>query len=97
VVGRELFFPGWEFYGGPAIAKFKDGAVTGFMGTSYLIENRVAVMLEYDNIRKAPENRLNTGLRIYPIPSLAIDFAVRHLAEKDDRERIVRINYVGSF
>ena len=97
VIGRELFFPHWEFYGGPAIAKFKEGEVTGFLGTSYLIEDKVAIMLEYDNIRTAPDNRLNAGIRIFPIPALAIDFDVRHLAEKDQRERIVRINFVGSF
>lgn len=97
VFGRELFFPKLESYGGANISKFKEGTVLGFVGLSYTIEQKLVLMTEYDNIRVGPENRWNAGLRFFPIPSLSIDFAFRKIASIEDKERIVRINYVGSF
>lgn len=94
---REFFFPRLEFYGGTNIAKFKEGEVYGFVGASYLIEQKIALIMEYDNIRVGPRNRWNAGIRVFPISSLAIDFAVRKIGSIEDKERIVRINYVGSF
>ena len=97
VFGRELFLPNLETYGGANIAKFKEGTVFGFLGISFNVEQKVALMLEYDNIRQMPSNHLNAGFRVFPLPSLGIDFAVRNITTPSDRERIVRINYVGSF
>ena len=97
VFGRELFFANFLLHAGGNIARFKDGQVYGFVGLSYMIEDKLALFSEYDNIRIGPENRWNTGFRVFPIPSLAIDFAVRNIASIRDKERIVRINYVGTF
>ncbi len=97
VFGREVFFPGLEFYGGSNIAQFNDGIVLGFLSASFSIEQKIIVMSEYDNIRKAPDNRFNAGIRFFPTPSLGIDFAVRHILNQDQRERIVRINYISNF
>ena len=97
VMGRELFFPKLEAYGSVNIAQFKEGFVYGSAGLSYTIEDKVALLAEYDNIRKGPDNRFNAGIRLFPIPSLALDFAIRRIASNQDKERIIRINYVGSF
>ena len=97
VFGRELFFSNFLAQAGADIAKFRDGEVFGFAGLSYMIEEKVALFSEYDNIRVGPNNRWNAGIRIFPIPSLGIDFAVRQIASIHDKERIVRINYVGTF
>lgn len=97
VFGREIFIPKLESYGGINIAQFKEGIVLGFVALSYTIEEKVALMTEYDHIRTASNNRWNIGVRIFPIPSLGIDFAVRHVGSNQDKERVVRINYVGSF
>ncbi len=94
---REIFFPNFNITAGANIAKFKDGEVYGFTGLSYTIEEKVALFTEYDNIRKGPNNRFNAGIRFFPIPSLGIDFAVRRIGSIYDKERIVRINYVGTF
>ena len=79
------------------MAEFKDAKVLGSIGISYQVEQRLAVFTEYDNIRVGPENRWNAGVRIFPVPSLGIDFAFRRIASNQDKERIVRINYVGTF
>jgi len=97
VFSRELLLPRLEVSGGANIAQFKEGIVLGFMAVSYTIEEKVVIMTEYDNIRKAGNNRFNAGIRIFPLSSMGIDFAVRNIIEKNERERIVRINYVGSF
>ncbi|OGR87084.1 MAG: hypothetical protein A3A86_05445 [Elusimicrobia bacterium RIFCSPLOWO2_01_FULL_60_11] len=97
VFSKELHFPGLLGHAGANIAKFKDGEVFGFVGFSYVIENKVALLTEYDNIRKGPENRWNAGVRFFPVPSLAIDFAFRRIASRYDKERIIRINWVGTF
>src|SRR3989338_1959366 len=97
VLGRELFLPNLEFFAGANISQFKEEKVFGFTGLSYNVEEKFYFMSEYDNLRSAPENRINLGIRIFPLSSLGIDFAVRNLADKENRERVVRINYVGSF
>lgn len=97
IMTREVLLPNLRAHGGVNIAKFREGEVFGSLGLDYTIENKLVLLTEYDNIRKASENRFNAGFRVFATPSLALDFAVRHITEKDLRERIVRINYVGSF
>lgn len=96
-LGRELFFSGLETYGGVNIAQFKEGIVLGWVGLSYRIQEKLALLTEYDNIRSGPDNRWNAGVRFFPLPSLALDFAFRRIASNKDKERIIRINYVASF
>ncbi|OGR85762.1 MAG: hypothetical protein A2901_01225 [Elusimicrobia bacterium RIFCSPLOWO2_01_FULL_54_10] len=94
---REIYWPALQIHFGANIAKFKDAEVYGFTGLSYQIEDKVALLMEYDNIRKGPNNRWNAGVRFFPVPSLAVDFAFRRIASKYDKERIIRINWVGAF
>ena len=86
-----------EAHAGANIAKFREGTILGFAGLSYQVEEHLSLLAEYDNIRVAAKNRFNAGIRIFPLPSLAIDFAFRRIGSAEDKERIVRINYVGSF
>ncbi|OGR82492.1 MAG: hypothetical protein A2902_05645 [Elusimicrobia bacterium RIFCSPLOWO2_01_FULL_64_13] len=97
VFGRELLLPKLEFYGGANIADFKGSKFLGTVGASYTIEQKVALITEYDNIRVARDNRWNAAVRVFPIPSLGIDFGFRRIASNREKERIVRINYVGNF
>ena len=94
---REIAVPELQIHAGANIAKFKEGEVFGFTGISYRIEDKVALITEYDNIRKGANNRFNAGVRFFPVPSLAIDFAFRRIASVFEKERIIRINWVGSF
>lgn len=96
-MGREVFIPHLEAVGGVNISKFKEGEVYGSFGLWYTIEEKLALMAEYDNIRNGVDNRFNAGLRLFPIPSLAIDFAFRQIGSNKDKDRILRINFVGSF
>ena len=96
-LGREVFFPRLEWYGGVNISKFKEGLLFGSVGLSYSLEEKFVLMTEYDNVRDGPNNRWNAGIRVFPIPSLGIDFAFRRIASNQDKERVIRINYVGSF
>ena len=97
VLSRELYFSDLLMHAGANISRFREGDVFGFVGISYKIENKFAIFTEYDNIRVGPENRWNTGVRFFPIPSLAIDFAFRRIASRYDKERVIRINWVGAF
>lgn len=97
VLGREIFFPGLEASGGMNIAQFKEGIVLGTIALSYSIERRLVLLAEWDNIREIRESRFNAGFRVFPIPSLGIDFAVRRIGSDKEKERIIRINYVGRF
>lgn len=97
VMAREIVLPNLELYAGSNIAEFKDAKFKGSVGLSYAIERKLVLMTEYDNIRVARENRWNAGFRVFPLSSLAIDFAVRRIASNKKKERIIRINYVGSF
>ncbi len=87
---------------GMSVAKFNsgegsEGKISGFIGASYSMEDKFYLMMEYDNLRSAPSNRWNVGFRILPLPSFGVDFAVRNLMNSSERERIVRLNYVGNF
>lgn len=96
-MGRELFFPRFEVTGGVNISKFKEGEVYGSLGLSYTIEEKFVLMTEYDNIRNGVDNRWNAGIRVFPIPAMHIDFAFRQIASNKDKDRLLRINFVGSF
>jgi len=55
------------------------------------------LLAEWDNIRNIRDSRVNTGLRFYLHPSLALDGAVRRIGRGDESERILQIHYVTTF
>ena len=59
-------------------------------------------MFEYDNFDDNPDRRLNFGAKIYITPVFTVDLVGRNIPEtfrssKRETERIVRLNYTGSF
>lgn len=90
----------WSF--GFNIFDFASDKVFTFTGFSYLIENKISLLLELDSIHQ-DENfkntRLNSGIRIFLNPQIGIDFFGRDLKPPKDRktERILRIRYESKF
>jgi len=100
VVGsHEILFPDLFLHAGVNINDFNDTKVYGFFGATYRIVSSFGLIAEYDNIREAPENRINLGGRYWVTPFFNIDLAARNVGRDADRgaERIVRLNYVGNF
>jgi len=99
VGSHEILLPDLEIHAGVDVPDVEDAKVFGFVGSTYRITSAFAFLLEYDNIRKAPENRVNIGGRFWIMPSFNVDVAARNVGRKgiDGAERIVRLNYVGNF
>lgn len=103
VLSRELFAPDLEFHLGPNIPRLgKETIATSdlrlFFGTSYLYGKTLHIMTELDNIGGGADIRWNAGLRYHLTPSFALEFAIRNLVGRGDvRERVIRIDYLGTF
>ena len=102
VCGKELFVPGLNFNAGVNINDFKDVALLGFAGTSYMIiDESLMAMLEYDNLGKGSDARLNAGFRLWITENFDIDFILRHMTTSDKEkfgcERILKISYQSRF
>lgn len=94
----EAFLPELRLHGGGNVYDFSDDKVYGFAGIDYTYENKLALMFEADNLHVARESRLNLGGRYYVTPGFSVDVAGRDLwAGGRKAERIVRLNYFGSF
>ncbi len=66
----------------------------------YLVASHdFSLLAEYDNIRKAPDSRVNLGGRYWIAPYFNVDFGARNVGRGVGRgaERILRLNYVGHF
>ncbi|HOW26991.1 MAG TPA: hypothetical protein PK876_00615 [Elusimicrobiota bacterium] len=94
---QEVLAPNLNLHAGLNMYDFSDDTVYGFTGVSYLYQ-MVAFMAEVDNIHVSRWNRINLGLRYHVTDSFSVDIASRDLwaAGRDD-ERIIRLNYFGSF
>jgi hypothetical protein len=73
-----------------------------FAGVTYSIPPYATLMAEYDNIRRYDERRINYGLRWFLSPNFTVDLAGRNIPEHVGTksritERIVKLNYSGSF
>jgi hypothetical protein len=99
VGSHEILLPDLEIHAGVNMSEFDDAKAFGFFGSTYRITNAFAFLVEYDNIRNAPTNRVNIGGRFWIIPSFNVDFAARNVGRNGIRgaERILRLNYVGNF
>jgi hypothetical protein len=95
----EIVTPGLSLHGGGNIYDFNEDKVFAFGGLTYLHQDFVGLVFESDNIGgKARDIRLNGSLRAYITPSLSVDVGARDLwAASRESERIVLINYFGSF
>ena len=99
VGSHEFLLPDLELHAGVNFSDVDDAKAYGFVGSTYRITNAFAFLVEYDNIRNGPENRVNIGGRYWIIPSFSVDLAARNVGRNGDRggERILRLNYVGNF
>ena len=96
---RELFLPALMFNFGVNMAQFDVNKTYGFANFRYLWLNKLMIMLEYDNIRTAPNARLNFGLRYFIVDNLSMGIGIRKLNKLSEQtvERVFMITYVGEF
>jgi len=98
VATNEIFVPGLQYNIGGYIYDFDDDVIFGFCGLSMSLGNSIALIAEYDNIRKRKENRFNGGLRLYVTPTILVDLVGRDMGSSGrDAERIIRVSYIGIF
>ncbi|HAH33109.1 MAG TPA: hypothetical protein DCL44_12425 [Elusimicrobia bacterium] len=103
---KEMWVPNLMAHCGLNISDFDRNYLFGFIGASYTVEDKVAFLLEYDNLfHSADPPRLNAGTRIYITPYFQLDLAVRefgksgHFDNGSPRkpERIVQMRYNTNF
>lgn len=107
VVGsKEIGLPGLALHGGLNVPDFDSNYLFSFLGLNYTLEQRVAFMLEYDNMfHEDDPKRFNAGIRFYVTPYFQLDVAAREIGANDDfsngwkrkTERIVQMRYTTSF
>jgi len=103
---REILLPDFILNGGFNIPDFDDNYLFAFIGISYTLEDKFALLAEYDNLFHADsKERFNIGSRIYITPSFNLDIAIRELGSNDKfsngwkrkPERIIQLKYSTSF
>ena len=107
VVGsKEIGVSNMVLHGGFNVSDFDNNMYFGFIGANYTLEDKLAFILEYDNLFHSDDPaRLNAGTRIYITPYFQLDIGLREigrsdtLANGDERkaERIVQMRYTTSF
>ncbi len=105
VATQELGLPGLQAHPSFNISDFNSNAIFGSIPLTYNIRDKVALLFEWDSINNFNDSRVNAGLRVYLMPSLSLDFAVRRIGRGgyyDDGsprgpERVVQFKYSGSF
>jgi len=99
----EIIYPGFLLHLGGNIFDFDDGDSTrGFFGISYIYERTVGFLFEWDHATDYDERRINFGLKYYVTPLFTVDAIGRNIPERPgstarETERIVKLNYSGSF
>ncbi len=102
---QEIKLPGMLLHGGVNISDFDSNNVYGFTGLSYSIQESALLMLEWDNIHKIKNSRINTGMRIFITPFFHLDFSLRGIGRGGCHEngalrrpeRIVQLRYNSNF
>ncbi len=103
---KEIGVPGLTLHGGLNVPDFDNNYLFSFIGLNYTLEEKVAFMLEYDNMfHEDDPKRLNAGMRIYMTPYFQLDLAVREINAGEDfdngwerkAERIIQMRYTTSF
>lgn len=102
VAGKELLLPGLNFNIGINVNDFKEVRLLGFVNGFYsIIDESLLAMLEYDNIGKGADARLNLGFKLWATENFAIDFILRNILTGDEErlgcERILRLSYQSRF
>jgi hypothetical protein len=103
VSSTEFLFPDLLIHIGGNIFDFDEGnSSRGFGGLSYNYEQTIGLMFEYDHATEYNERRVNFGARYFVTPVFTVDAIGRNIPEtpgssKRETERIVKLNYTGSF
>ncbi len=103
VATTEMIFPGFMLHLGVNKFDFDKGNTTrGFAGFSYVYEQTVGLLFEWDHATEYRERRINYGLKYYVTPMFTVDVAGRNVPERPrsrsrETERIIRLTYTGSF
>lgn len=102
---QEVAIPGLQVHGGINISDFDDNPLNGMLAASLNIQDKVKVMVEWDNINTFAESRFNAGSRLYITPAFNIELSFRGIGQggrfpdgnKRGAERIAQFKYIGSF
>ncbi|MFH1726135.1 MAG: hypothetical protein ABII00_16120 [Elusimicrobiota bacterium] len=106
VVGsQEVGVPGLEFHAGMNISDFDSNSLFGIIAASLNVQDKLKLMVEWDNINDFFDSRFNTGLRIHMTPHFNLGFSVRAIGQGGDfsngvprsTERVVQFKYTGNF
>ena len=106
VGSKEVLAPGLVAHAGFNTPDFDDNYLFAFLGLNYTIEDKFAVLAEYDSLfHEDDPARFNVGMRFYITPKFNLDVALRELGGSDpfyngwDRktERIIQLKYSTSF
>ncbi|NLH38681.1 MAG: YjbH domain-containing protein [Elusimicrobia bacterium] len=109
VGSKEVLLPNLMGNLGFNVPDFDDGYLYSFIGFDYNFEDKMTLILEYDNLFHSDyHSRFNLGVRVDITPNFGLDLALRNIGrnsrfpngEKDKMERIVQLStsfYLGSF
>jgi len=103
VAAEEFIFPDLWLNIGVNNYDFQEGDATRcFGGLSYIYAKTLGALFEYDHASEYDERRINFGLKYFVTPVFTVDALGRNIpdgleGEKRITERIVRLNYTGSF
>lgn len=105
VATKELGLPGLQIHPSFNISDFDSNSIFGSIPMTINIKDKVAILIEWDNINNWKDSRFNSGLRAYVTPNFNIDFAVRAIGAggrygdgaSRGPERIVQLKYSNSF
>ncbi|OGS11140.1 MAG: hypothetical protein A2285_04160 [Elusimicrobia bacterium RIFOXYA12_FULL_57_11] len=106
VGSKELGVSNLVLHGGVNVPDFDNNYFFGFVGANYTVEDKLAFMLEYDNLFHSDDpSRLNAGTRIYITPYFHLDVGMREIGrngnfpngDRRKAERVVQLKYNTSF
>lgn len=103
VLGKEIFIPTLNYSLGCNINSLDDMILYVFTGASIdIVTDKLRYMLEWDNINKMEDSRLNTGLRYFVTKAISLDFYFRDLCapeghDRVPRERVFKLSYQSKF
>lgn len=106
VVGsQEIGLPGLQAHAGMNISDFDSDDVGGFFASSFNIEDKLELLVEWDNVNDFRDSRFNAGTRVFVTPHFHIGFSVRGIGQgghysnglRRGHERVIQLRYAGSF
>lgn len=105
VGSQEIGLPGLEGHAGFNVSDFDSNSIFGSFAASYNVQDKVLLMVEWDNIHNFRDSRFNNGARIFITPAFHLDLAVRGIGQggtytngvSRGPERIVMLKYTGNF